>query len=105
MASFIFKKDKQEITLDSLPSGPVKDSFENFMHSIDDQLQSLSCEKHHMEPVVILQTDGKKVTVAGFSTCCLGFASKVKDLIRPPAGAMVADGVLTIREFSYTHGS
>jgi hypothetical protein len=105
MAAFIFKRNNQEITLDSLPPGPVKDSFENLMNIIGDQLHSLTCEKHHLEPVVMLQTDGKKVTVAGFGTCCREFTLKIKNLMKLPEGAMEPDATFTIREFSYLHGS
>jgi len=102
MARFIFKKDNEEIALDNLIPGPLKQSFHNISKTIANQLQSMRCEVHHFEPVVILKSHEENVTVSGFAVCCDEFASKVRNLINLPTGTIGSDFVIMKRESKYT---
>ena len=95
MATFIFKMNNEEIGFDGLTHGPIKDLFENLRTTIAHQLQSMQCEIHHLEPVVVLESDGKKVTVAGFGTCCRDFGNTLRDRIKLPEWALSSNVVIT----------
>jgi hypothetical protein len=105
MPTFIFKIQKQEIEFQNIPDGEVKGMFESLQKTISDQLQSLQCRTHLQKPVIILESDGKKVKLAGFGTCCREFGFTVQQLIKLPNGSMDSDVIVTTREMTYTHGS
>jgi hypothetical protein len=102
MATFVFKKDDEEIKLDSLTAGPMKQSFLYLSKTIADQLKSIRCDTHNLEPVITLKSHGESVDVAGFAACCEEFASKVRNRIDLPAGTVGSEVVIMKKVFKYT---
>ena len=88
MPTFIYKWNKQRITLDGLPEGPMKESFRNLTGLITDQLRSTERQHHHLEPVVMLQARGENVTYAGCAACCPEFSANVKEIVELPEGVL-----------------
>ncbi len=103
MATFVFKKEKEEISLDSLTPGQLRDSFESLKLTITGQIGSIQCDNHHLEPVVVLRNDGEKAVLAGFATCCDEFMTAMRKRIKLPSGMMPPDGTITVRQLKYTH--
>ncbi len=101
MASFTYRKNREEISYDLLPAGPLKEAFQSLRSTITDQIRSLQCEKHQTEPVIVLDSDGTKVWMAGFSTCCKEFATRVKESIKVPAPTPPASLGFTTKEIKY----
>lgn len=101
MASFTYRRDGKEISYDRLPSGPLKAEFQSLRSTITEQIRSLECDKHHSEPAIVLESDGTKVWLAGFSTCCQDFAAKVKEQIKLPERITPSDLGYTTREIKY----
>lgn len=102
MAKFIFKLDNKEIDFETLPPGPVKELFQKLKKTIAKQLQSLKCEIHHNEPVIVLQASGSRVTLAGYGACCVDFISVINKHIKLPECNLSTDFVITTKHLKYT---
>ena len=105
MATFMFNIDRQQVTLENLPDGPLKQMFVNLKTSIANQLRPLKCKAHRHEPVVMLQSDGGKARLSGVSTCCTEFGSTVRDGLKLPEDIMGPNVVITTRAFIYPEES
>ena len=105
MATFMFKIDRQQVTMENLPEGPLKQMFVNLKTSIANQLRPLKCKTHRHEPVVMLQSDGGKAKLSGVSTCCTEFGSTVRERLKLPEDIMDPNVTITNRDFVHPEES
>ncbi len=84
MAIFNFKINEQQVELGNLPDSPLRKSLEGLKTTITNQIQSLRCDIHHQELVVVLESKENEVRLVGFSTCCREFGLSVREHLKLP---------------------
>jgi hypothetical protein len=84
VATFILKIGKQQTEFDQLAPEELKESFRKLRDTIAEQLGEFRCVAHHREPTIFLQSEGERVRLSGFGTCCEEFARKVQEQIKLP---------------------
>jgi hypothetical protein len=105
MATFILKSENDTINFDSLPPGPLKQSFSELLESVTHQLHTLKCDTHHHEPIIVLQGDAHGVRLSGICTCCREFGETVRGILKLPEDVMCPDVGITTERTSYTYYS